>query len=76
MMNRERQRMIKARGRNAMGESIVVLGLSGEDVTRLVSGLPISADLAELGVPVKVSIVYGQTEDDIVSDLRRQGLIR
>lgn len=50
---------------------MVVLGLSGENVTRLVAGEPILIDLAQLGLPPqRVSIVYGKTEEAIVAELK------
>ena len=45
--------MIKAVSRTGLGEPLLFLGLSGENVTRLVAGEPIlitSAQMAELGL--------------------------
>ena len=67
--------MIKARGKTALGHDFVMLGLSGENVTRLVAGEPIKLNLSELGLPaIEVGIVYGKTEDDIAADLRAYGV--
>lgn len=54
------------------GEPVVVLGLSGENVVRLMQGRPVPLDMAELGLPsLQVVIVYGDTEDAIRQDLVR-----
>lgn len=52
----------------------MLLGLSGENVTRLASGEPILFDASELGFDGNVAIVYGRTEADIAAELRRHGL--
>lgn len=64
--------MIKAVLRNKNdGGRMAVLGLSGENVTRLMAGEPILLDLAELGLPPqRIVIVGGRTEADIEHDLR------
>ena len=70
--------MIKARGRTALGEPLLFLGLSGENVTRLAAGEPIlisSAQLAELGLPpMVIAIHYGRTEEDILADVKEHGI--
>ena len=46
--------MIKAASKTALGEHLLFLGLSGENITRLAAGEPIrvtSADMAALGLP-------------------------
>lgn len=49
----------------------VLFGLSGENVTRLVAGEPISLNLSEMGLPdTPIVIMYGTTEDAIVTELR------
>lgn len=69
--------MIKARGRTAAGEPLLLLGLSGENVTRLAAGEPvyIEASLLEaLGLPkMAVAIVYGRTEEELLADLKAHG---
>ena len=68
--------MIKARGRAGDGRPLVILGLSGESVTRLFADEPILLDLAELGLPpCLVVIVGGKTEDTIRQELIRFGLL-
>lgn len=64
--------MIKATaydGRNP--QPIVILGLSGENMTRLMADEPILIDLADLGLPAqRVVIVGGRTEADIATKLK------
>lgn len=68
--------MIKARGRAGDGQSLVILGLSGENVTRLFADEPIRFNLAELGLPpCYVVIVGGRTEAAIAERLERVGLL-
>lgn len=68
--------MIKATGKTGDGRPMVLLGLSGENVTRLMADEPIRFDLAELGLPsMVVVIVGGRTEDAITEKLREAGLL-
>lgn len=68
--------MIKATGRTADGMPLLVLGLSGENVTRLMADEPIRLNLADLGLPpMEVLIVGGRTEDSIITDLQTAGVI-
>lgn len=68
--------MIKAAGRTGDGKPLVILGLSGENMTRLMAGEPIRLDLADLGLrSTVVVIVGGRTENDIAADLAAHGLI-
>jgi hypothetical protein len=68
--------MIKAVGRTGLGRPLLILGLSGENVTRLMADEPISFDLAELGLPpMRVVIVGGRTEDAITEQLAEHGLL-
>lgn len=68
--------MIKAPGRTADGRPLLVLGLSGENMTRLMADEPIVVDVDQLGPQFSglpslvVVIVGGRTEDEIVSSLR------
>jgi hypothetical protein len=71
--------MIKASARTALGQPLLLLGLSGENVTRLAAGEPIritTAHLAQLGLPATMEIVihYGRTEQDIVAELEAHGV--
>lgn len=70
--------MIKAGGRTGRGEPLLILGLSGENVTRLAAGEPIhisSAQLKAMGLPpMVVAICYGRTEQDIIDEMREHGV--
>lgn len=68
--------MIKATGVADNGQPMVLLGLSGENMTRLMADEPIKFDLAELGLPpMTVVIVGGRTEESILAQLRSVGLV-
>jgi hypothetical protein len=63
--------VIKATGQYA-GRPLLILGLSGENMTRLMADEPISIDLAELDLaPMQVLLVGGRTEDEITAQLKR-----
>jgi hypothetical protein len=63
--------MIKATG-EYNGRLLLILGLSGENMTRLMADEPISINLADLGLePMQVLIVGGRTEDTITAQLKR-----
>jgi hypothetical protein len=70
--------MIKMGSVTALGEPLLLLGLSGENVTRLAAGEPIhvtSAQIAELGLPPMVVVIhYGRTEQDIVDEMKGHGM--
>lgn len=70
--------MIKAGGKTKQGNDLLLLGLSGENVTRLVAGEPIHVstdDMTELGLPPMVILVhYGRTEEDILAEMRSFGM--
>lgn len=58
--------MIKAAGTTGDGRPLLVIGLSGENMTRLMANEPILFDAADLGLPeMRVLIVGGRTENDI-----------
>lgn len=64
--------MIKAVARGPGGQPTVLLGLSGENVTRLMAGEPIAFSLAELGLPpLRIAILGGRTETDIAQQLEQ-----
>jgi hypothetical protein len=63
--------MIKAVLRDRQGP-VVLLGLSGENVTRLMADEPIHVDLAELGLPgLRIALIGGRTETDIANQLEQ-----
>lgn len=70
--------MIKTGSRTALGAPLLFLGLSGENVTRLIAGEPIlirPAQMAELGLPpMVVAIHYGKTEADILAEVKAHGI--
>ena len=70
--------MIKASGQTALGLPVLLLGLSGENVTRLAAGEPIRISpqaMGQLGLPqMEVVIHYGRTEDDILTELKAHGV--
>jgi len=71
--------VIKASSRTALGQPMLFLGLSGENVTRLAAGEPIritTAHLAQLGLPATMEVVihYGKTEQAILDELEAHGV--
>lgn len=64
--------------RTALGQPVLFLGLSGENVTRLTAGEPIrvsAAQMRDLGLPeVEVVLHYGRTEQDILDELEAHGV--
>lgn len=67
--------MIKAVGK-ADGKPMLLLGLSGENMTRLMADEPIKFDLAELGLPAMVVVIIGgRTESAIMAQLHAAGLL-
>lgn len=64
--------MIKAVVSNpTTGDRMAVLGLSGENMTRLMAGEPILIQLGELGLPSqRIALVGGRTELEIEQTLR------
>lgn len=70
--------MIKAAGKTGSGLPLLLLGLSGENVTRLAAGEPVriqAGQLAQLGLPqMEIAICYGRTEQDILDEMRAHGI--
>jgi hypothetical protein len=67
--------MLKFTARTGDNRTLVVLGLEGENVRLLTEGKPLVADLAELGIPgIIVSLMYGETQDAILDELRGTGI--
>lgn len=69
-----RQPHDQSRRKDPLGTPLLMLGLSGENITRLIAGEPIkipAAHLAELGLPqVEIAITYGRTEQAILAELK------
>lgn len=64
--------MFKAAGRTGDGEPLLVLGLTGENMARLMADEPVVVDAAQLGLPeMTVVLVGGKTEQAIGDDVRR-----
>lgn len=61
--------MIKALLNMENGEKVVLLGLSAENMTRLMADEPIPIDLADLDLPHQ-RIIGGPTEEAITESLR------
>jgi hypothetical protein len=62
--------MIQVVGRNADGSLGVILGLTAENIQRLVNAQPIVVALPELGLGEGTLIItYGATHDDITASL-------
>jgi hypothetical protein len=69
--------VIKAAGRDGLGRPLLIIGLSGENMTRLMADKPIKFDMAEVGLPpLTVVIVGGKTEDAITEQQPGAGLLR
>lgn len=70
--------MIKATSEMKDGRPLLILGLSGENITRLMANEPISINVGKLGdgMPaMEVVILAGKTEQAIADQLRAAGLI-
>jgi len=69
--------MIRARITNpTTGRSALIVGLSGENVKRLKENKPIYQPLEDLGLAdTDLIVLYGDTEDDIIEDLRAIGAV-
>lgn len=68
--------MIKAFGTAGDGTPLLLLGLSGENMTRLMADEPIVVNVAGLGMPpTTVVIIGGRTEDAITEKLRAVGML-
>jgi hypothetical protein len=68
--------MIKIKARTGDGKAIAMIGLTGENITRLVAGEPILFDMSEFGMPpCMFTIAYGKTERDLLVPLAERGII-
>jgi hypothetical protein len=65
--------MIRAR----LSNGDFLFGLTVENIERLVAGMPIAVNLGELGGPdQRLMIMYGDTQEDILIELREAGALR
>ncbi len=69
--------MIRARAHGENGATHIVLGITRENVARLMKGMPIRVTGVSVGVPEisSVLIIYGENEAVIAEDMREAGLI-
>lgn len=69
--------MIKARATKG-GNDILVLGLSAVNVKRIMDSKPIMFNASDIGITDvdKILVLGGDTEDDIIEDLRSLGFLR
>lgn len=68
--------MIKATSATGDGRPMVWLGLTGENMTRLMADEPIAVDLAGMGLPpMVVVLVGGRTEREIIAQFESQGMV-
>lgn len=73
--------MIKALGRNGDGRPLLMLGLSGENMIRLMANEPVMIDMqAEFegaDVPaIHIMLVGGRDENAIMAALKENGLLQ
>lgn len=70
--------MLNAAGRTSDGRPLLMLGLTGENITRLMAGEPIylEAKAPTYGLPaMQVMICGAKTELDLIDGLRSSGLV-
>jgi hypothetical protein len=68
--------MIKAKMQLKSGEPLYLLGLSGENVVRLMRGSPVHIKLKDIGGKEgEILIMVGETEETIMAELRKQGFL-
>jgi len=71
--------MITCLGFMSSGNPFIVIGLSGENMTRLMADEPIVLNLAKFGpgLPqIGILIVGGRTEDVILAQLTKEGFLK
>lgn len=70
--------MMIAKGKNSMGENLLILGISKENVERLLKGNPISVNQRAHGqaCPLgwEIQIHYGTIEQEILLKLKAEGV--
>lgn len=65
--------MIKLKGERG-NRPFIMLGLSAGNIERLKQGKPVQILKEELGIGFDIGIMYGETEQAIVDELRSIGL--
>jgi hypothetical protein len=62
--------MIKATGTRGNGKPFVLVGITGENVTRIVAGEPLKINLGDVGLDdIEIAVVYGKTEAELVAQI-------
>ncbi len=67
--------MIKASTTTRGGQKLIFLGLSARNLEKLKEGYPILFNAKTLGFDGEVCIAFGETEQHIVDDLKKNGLL-
>lgn len=67
--------MLKLRITRQDGKPMIILGLSAMNIEKLEDGMPIQFDMAELGLVGTLAIMAGDTEQSMMEELRRAGLL-
>jgi hypothetical protein len=70
--------VLKALGAAGNGDPLLVLGLTGENMARLMAGEPMRVDVGRTlgGPPMQVLLCGGETEEAIAEELRKWGLLQ
>jgi len=67
--------MIKGVAENELEGPLVFLGLSAENLRLLQEGRLILVQMSELGFEGRIVIFYGETEEQMLHELKTQGFI-
>lgn len=66
--------MIKAAGKTTDGRTLLIFGISEENIARLRRGEPVFVDGRDVGQPdICVTIFAGKTEETMMMDLKSRG---
>lgn len=65
--------MIKATGTRADGTPVLIIGVSEANVQEMKKGRPLRCDGSEVNLDIDVVVIYGETEESLVDDLRSIG---
>jgi hypothetical protein len=67
--------MIRASATRQDGTPMMIIGLTERNFIRLKSGKSIRVSGESFGVNVELVIVYGTTDQDIIDDFKRAGVV-
>lgn len=67
--------MIRGLGRTSAGRLGLIIGLTPIDLFHLTMGAPVLIHNEDLELPMDVTIISGDTEQEITESLRRYGMI-